>query len=77
MPNLVQAYMEEVVDFGGLPARRIEVLRDLQSKTANGRAISMYMFQLNQAHDVKLGKCVQTGPGRWQYGGRQAHSVPA
>jgi len=69
-PNLVDLYFAEVVNYGGLPATRAEVYRDLREKGLDEKQIDLYMFRLNQRHDVEQGRCIQTGPNTWLYGAR-------
>jgi hypothetical protein len=68
-PTLADEVMAELLNYNGVPTRRIDVIRDLESKGLSRTEVDWHMFLLGQQTDVEKARCVQTGPLTWSYGG--------
>lgn len=44
MPNLASEYLNEIISYGGIPTRRIDVIRDLEKHGWDQQAIGWYML---------------------------------
>lgn len=50
--TFISDYMNEVVSYGGIPTRRVDIIRDLQSKGLTRREIDYYLIGIAQRQEL-------------------------
>ena len=51
--NLVREYYDKIVNYGGVPTRRIDVIRDLEKRGGTPKMIEMYLIGMDQCAELK------------------------
>jgi len=54
-PTLADRVMNEELNYGGMPTRRIDVIRDLEAKGLTPEQVNWYMFCLGERHNREQG----------------------
>ena len=49
-------YANELRNYGGIPTRRIDIIRDLQKQGSNNREIDAYLFGLDTSHEKNMAR---------------------
>ena len=51
--HIVTDYMNKVFNYGGIPTRRVDIIRDLERIGATPRQIDYYLMGLDKAYSLK------------------------
>lgn len=52
MTKYIDTYYNEVLNYGGIPTKRIDIIKDLQKKGFAQERIDFYLFCLDQRKDL-------------------------
>jgi len=54
MTKYIDTYANTILNYGGLPTRRIDIIEDLQAKGFERKRIDFYLFCLDQNKERRL-----------------------